>query len=217
MQNYKYAVSIAVALLCLVLVLFYCPSAKAQQCYSHGDIDGDGTALTITDYIYLKKFIEGHGPAPVPLWEGDVNSDCRIDSRDLALFECLMAGILDCYQVYPFPTCCNPDTVRGACCRDTLPGCQILTPANCAALGGVYKGDGVPCTTGSPCKRCGDMNEDGSVDISDVVRLLECIFVCNPIPQQAEVDCSGSIDISDVVYMIAYIFGGGSAPCAHCK
>lgn len=61
----------------------------------------------------------------------------------------------------------------------------------------------------------GDANGDGSVDIDDVVFLINYIFADGPAPEPAEsadVNCSGDIDIDDVVYLIAYIFSGGPPP-----
>jgi serine protease AprX len=62
----------------------------------------------------------------------------------------------------------------------------------------------------------GDANHDGTVDISDVVRLVGYIFAggAAPNPQASgDADCSGAVDISDAVYLINYIFGNGPAPC----
>ena len=71
------------------------------------------------------------------------------------------------------------------------------------------------------CDRCGDANNDGSKDISDVVFLIAYIFSggsapgeCNTPRGLGDADGSGAVDISDVVYIIAYIFSGGLAP--HC-
>jgi len=71
------------------------------------------------------------------------------------------------------------------------------------------------------CTRCGDANNDGAADISDVVFVIAYIFSggaapgeCNTSQGLGDANGSGSVDISDVVFIIAYIFGGGTAP--HC-
>lgn len=71
------------------------------------------------------------------------------------------------------------------------------------------------------CTQCGDANNDGGTDISDVVYLIAYIFSGGAVPGDCSVpqglgdaNGSGSVDISDVVYLIAYIFAGGLAP--HC-
>lgn len=66
---------------------------------------------------------------------------------------------------------------------------------------------------------CGDVNASGSMDIADVVYLVNYIFASGPAPnpiESADVNCTGSVDISDVVYMVNYIFASGPAPCANC-
>jgi hypothetical protein len=72
---------------------------------------------------------------------------------------------------------------------------------------------------------CGDANGSGgdpSVDIDDVVYLINYIFAGGPAPEPVEAgdaDCSGGdvpVDIDDVVYLINYIFAGGPEPCADC-
>jgi hypothetical protein len=76
--------------------------------------------------------------------------------------------------------------------------------------------------TVAPCTRCGDANNDGSTDISDVVFVIAYIFSggaapgeCNTPHGIGDANGSGDVDISDVVYLIAYIFSGGLAP--HCQ
>ncbi len=66
---------------------------------------------------------------------------------------------------------------------------------------------------------CGDVNEDGSINISDIVAMIGHIFDIWPgpfDPALADVDCSGTVTISDAVYLLQYVFSGGSAPCANC-
>jgi hypothetical protein len=61
----------------------------------------------------------------------------------------------------------------------------------------------------------GDANDDGMVDIDDVVFVLEFIFLEGLPPEPllaADADCSGDVSIDDVVYLISYIFSGGHAP-----
>ncbi len=61
----------------------------------------------------------------------------------------------------------------------------------------------------------GDADGSGTVDIDDVVYLINYIFSGGPppIPYPAgDADCSWGVDIDDVVYLIYYIFSGGPAP-----
>jgi parallel beta-helix repeat protein len=65
--------------------------------------------------------------------------------------------------------------------------------------------------------RSGDVDGNQTVNISDIVYLVNYIFGAGPEPEvltAADVDCSGFVNVSDVVYLIDYIFGGGPEPCA---
>lgn len=62
----------------------------------------------------------------------------------------------------------------------------------------------------------GDIDNSGSIDISDLVWLVSFMFSDGPSPvpyDAGDVDCSGSIDISDLVYLVNYMFAGGIEPC----
>ncbi len=66
---------------------------------------------------------------------------------------------------------------------------------------------------------CGDADNSESVNISDVVNIINYIFAGGPAPDplaSADVDCSTNVTISDVVYLINHIFAGGPVPCAGC-
>ena len=63
----------------------------------------------------------------------------------------------------------------------------------------------------------GDVNNDGSVDIADLVYLVDYMFAGGPDPipqwQQGDVDCTGGIDIGDLVYLVDFMFNSGPSPC----
>jgi len=65
---------------------------------------------------------------------------------------------------------------------------------------------------------CGDVDASNTVDIDDVVYLIDYIFsggpepMCDPILSCGDVDSSYNIDVDDVVYLNSYIFGNGTAP-----
>ncbi|MCK4656196.1 MAG: hypothetical protein KAT85_04170 [candidate division Zixibacteria bacterium] len=64
--------------------------------------------------------------------------------------------------------------------------------------------------------KCGDVDGSGSIDIDDVVYLVNYIFTGGPAPNPyyvGDANCSIDIDIDDVVYLITYIFSGGYDPC----
>jgi hypothetical protein len=67
----------------------------------------------------------------------------------------------------------------------------------------------------------GDVDMSSSVDIDDVVYLINYIFGGGPAPEPVsystgDANCSGDVDIDDVVYLINYIFGNGPSPFGGC-
>lgn len=65
--------------------------------------------------------------------------------------------------------------------------------------------------------KCGDVNGDSKVNASDVVYLINYLYIGGPppIPMAAgDVTCDGKIDASDVVYLINYLFISGPIPCS---
>jgi hypothetical protein len=62
----------------------------------------------------------------------------------------------------------------------------------------------------------GDVNQDGFIDVGDVVNLLNYLFRGGdqPLPMEtADSNCNGEVDVGDVVYLINYLFGQGPSPC----
>jgi len=64
--------------------------------------------------------------------------------------------------------------------------------------------------------RCGDLDGDWDVNISDAVYLVQYIFNSGSPPAQmwlGDCDLNGKLNLTDAVYLVAYIFGGGPSPC----
>jgi hypothetical protein len=63
---------------------------------------------------------------------------------------------------------------------------------------------------------CGDADGNGEISITDVVWLINCIFLddqtCPPI-DRADANCDNTLNVSDVVWLLSYIFLGGNSPC----
>ncbi len=199
-----------------LFVVIFTPARSFGQCFASGDFDGSDP-LTVADYVACIRFITGDGPAPANLYELDLNGDCMVDGLDAALFECYFTNGLSCFPVFPVPTCCSPDTTRGACCTG-IALCQALNPQNCK--NSYYHGDGTMCDANAGCPLlCGDVNGSGAVSISDVIAMIVCIFGCMPGDWMiaGDADCNGILTISDAVYLVNYIFSGGPAPCSNCN
>jgi hypothetical protein len=67
-----------------------------------------------------------------------------------------------------------------------------------------------------PDCRLGDVNQDGIIDIGDIVLLINYVFYNGiaPVPDLScgDVNCDGIVDIGDIVYLINYVFYGGTEP-----
>jgi hypothetical protein len=64
----------------------------------------------------------------------------------------------------------------------------------------------------------GDVNADGTIDVGDVVYLINYMFkggpepACSPITNCGDVNSDGEVSISDVVYLINYLYHSGPPP-----
>jgi hypothetical protein len=62
----------------------------------------------------------------------------------------------------------------------------------------------------------GDANGDGVTNVSDVVYLINYLFINGPAPDPVlagDVNCDGVVNVTDVVYLINYLFISGPPPC----
>jgi hypothetical protein len=61
----------------------------------------------------------------------------------------------------------------------------------------------------------GDANGDRMLDITDIVYLMNYLFVGGPAPETlaaGDANCDGVVDDADVIYLINYLFASGPAP-----
>jgi len=61
----------------------------------------------------------------------------------------------------------------------------------------------------------GDCNDDGIIDLADVVYLLNYLYKNGSAPEPlrvGDVNCDGIVDLADVVYLINYLFRNGPPP-----
>jgi hypothetical protein len=63
----------------------------------------------------------------------------------------------------------------------------------------------------------GDVNLDGSLNVSDAVYLINYVFTGGPEPKpflmNGDTNCDYHVNVSDAVYLINYVFTGGPPPC----
>jgi hypothetical protein len=68
--------------------------------------------------------------------------------------------------------------------------------------------------------RFGDVNDDGILDVGDVVYLINYLYRNGPEPMPfsviGDVTCDLIVDAGDVVYLINYLFRNGPEPCNPC-
>jgi PKD repeat protein len=65
------------------------------------------------------------------------------------------------------------------------------------------------------CVLCGDANHNGTVDIDDIIHLVDWTFSSGSEPTcraEAEVDGTEPFTIEDLVYLVDYVYNGGPAP-----
>ncbi len=61
----------------------------------------------------------------------------------------------------------------------------------------------------------GDLDHSGTIDIGDVVLLLDHLFIHQqplPDPEAADMDSRPGVSIGDVIFLIEYLFSGGPQP-----
>jgi uncharacterized delta-60 repeat protein len=63
---------------------------------------------------------------------------------------------------------------------------------------------------------CGDCNQDGVVDVGDVVYLINYLFRSGPLPvpilHAGDANCDQVVDVGDVIFLINYLFKSEPAP-----
>lgn len=69
--------------------------------------------------------------------------------------------------------------------------------------------------------RFGDANNDGAINVTDVVYLINYLFIDGPEPVPlwivGDVNCDVQVNVVDVVYLINYLFINGPPPCNPCE
>jgi len=153
----------------LVIIRFVIVSAAfgdpGDTCWVDGDVNGDGIPLTVGgDLVFLYQHIYDGGPAPDPLYRGDLNGDGYLDANDLDMLNLIITYGIGIAPLWPVPTTCTPDVIRGGCFMHD--SCAILSPVNCMIEGGLYLGDDTACVWEDTCWATTDINNDGSLTMS---------------------------------------------------
>jgi hypothetical protein len=80
-------------------------------------------------------------------------------------------------------------------------------------------GDGIRffMVTGIPYLNAGDFNQDGLIDVGDVVFAINYLFREGPEPDPldlGDVNCDENVNIGDLVFLINLLFKNGEPPCS---
>lgn len=79
---------------------------------------------------------------------------------------------------------------------------------NSALLYVYVPGNGMAAYRLSPTALFGDVNRDGSVDVTDVTTLINMVLGSTPVDMEvADIDGNGTVDVTDVTLLINYILG----------
>ena len=106
----------------------------------------------------------------------------------------------------------------GVCCMGTDPnGCMMTTSKSCAELYGwtIFLGLDTDCRFDSCTPECGDVNFSQTINILDVVYLINYKYKNGSAPfkmESAEIDGIEGISILDAVYLISFLYKGGPDP-----
>jgi outer membrane protein assembly factor BamB len=70
-----------------------------------------------------------------------------------------------------------------------------------------------------PAYTCGDCNDDGNINISDAVWIINYVFIGGDAPNPlcvGDANADGGVNVSDAVHIINYVFIGGDPPDPNC-
>ena len=155
------------------------------------------------------------------LTDPDCNSNGILDSCDIGLgidTDCDFNGIPDLCDLLAGADC-NSNGVLDACdisggFSEDCDGNQV--PDSCDIDGGAVDDDsnGIPDSCEPQAFRRGDMNADGTMDVSDAVFGLEFLFGLQTVTCEDAADANddGSLNIGDAVFILSALFNNGDLP-----
>ena len=100
-----------------------------------------------------------------------------------------------------------------SCCFDENSAAVVLTNGNSHIATDLITTMLLDFAAGLPSR--GDVNGDGTIDVADVLYLVNYLFRNGLAPQPlaaGDANCDGKVTISDVVYLVNYLYRGGDPP-----
>ena len=105
----------------------------------------------------------------------------------------------------------NPEVTRAE-----ILDCLQSTSSN--GIDGIVNAyDAIDCVPSPPCQgKCGDANADGTVNSSDIVYIINYVFIGGDQPQPViacgDANTDATVNVSDAVKILIYVFTGGTPP-----
>lgn len=213
-----------------------CEFANGGDCNSNGIIDDCDLIFGISEDCNSNSV-----PDECDITTGST-PDCDLngipDQCDVASgLDCNANGILDACEISNgiaedcdlngIPDLC--DLLAGADCNSNgvLDACDISggfsedcdgnqVPDSCDIAAGAVDDDsnGIPDNCEPQAFRRGDLNTDGTMDVSDAVFGLEFLFVTQTVTCEDAADANddGSLNIGDAVFILSALFNSGDLP-----
>jgi hypothetical protein len=107
---------------------------------------------------------------------------------------------------------------QGVMARGQLP--DSAAPGQMAVTIGFGLGYDIAKYVICPIPMTGDINADGVINASDIINLINYLFLEGPPPQpcaaSGDINCSGNVTSGDCMELVAYVFKSGPAPCNVC-
>ncbi|MBD3218908.1 MAG: hypothetical protein GF310_11575 [candidate division Zixibacteria bacterium] len=92
----------------------------------------------------------------------------------------------------------------------------ILTDSDAQSIIPDFYCDSIPIFILDPPRPCGDMNYDYSIDITDIMIIIEYVFIGGHVEYYSmndNINCDGRLNVSDAVWLINYVMMDAEEPC----
>jgi WD40 repeat protein len=217
-----------------------CIGPNGNVFMSNNDISPMGYVVVV-QYMpvgrYYMRFVRGAnnglvnptGIAFRPASPHDCNGNGRLDICDISLGSSLDLnnngvpdecdgydfdgdGVLNANDNCPFTPNADQTDTDGDNVGDLCDNCPTVSNPDQADSNHDGIGDACPYL-------CGDVNNNGLVNIQDITYLINYLYKGGPVPvpvwKVGDVNNSGVVNIQDITYLISFLYKGGPAP--HCQ
>jgi len=171
-----------------------------------GDFNCD-TVFNVADAVMFQRYIDSTSDY-VPSEQGKINADLympglELDYKDLELMlNALKAGVEPLIEnpvvttTVPAPTTTKPATTTKAVATTTK---AVATTTKAVATTTKAAATTVPATTTAPKALQGDINDDGKVNVADLVTLNKALACSGKITAACDVNGDGRVNLFDSI------------------